>query len=75
MEDAIREQAISRLMESDCPEETYRALSGFVPLKEADAERSFGESLPAGLQVVLSSNCMLSVPALHNSDPALGREP
>jgi molecular chaperone DnaK (HSP70) len=75
MDDVIREQAISRLMESGCADETYQALSGSIPLNQADAERSFGESLPAGLQVVLSSNCLLSVPALHNSDPALGREP
>ena len=41
------------------PEESY----AFRP---TDAVRSFGESLPPGLQVVSSSNCLLSLPALNS---------
>jgi hypothetical protein len=69
IDDAIREQAISRLMALGIAEETIQLLSKYVPAERADAVRSFGESLPPGLQVVSSSNCLLSVPALHSSGP------
>ncbi|WP_169747058.1 hsp70 family protein [Edaphobacter aggregans] len=67
IDDAIREPAISRLMVLGIDEETIQLLSKYVPPERADAVRSFGESLPFGLQVVSSSNCLLSVPALHSS--------
>ena len=67
IEDAIREQAVSRLTVLGVAEETIQLLSKYVPPERADAVRSFGEPLPPGLQVVSSSNCLLSVPALHSS--------
>ena len=73
IDDAIRELAISRLMASGIAEETIQLLSKYVPPEPADAVRSFGESLPTGLQVVSSSNCLLSVPALHGSGPAFSK--
>jgi molecular chaperone DnaK (HSP70) len=66
---AIREQAISRLMPLEIAEETIQLLSKYVPPERADAVRSFGESLPLGLHVVSSSNCLLSLPAFHSPGP------
>jgi hypothetical protein len=62
---AIREQAICRFMTFGGAEETIKLLSTYTPPERSDAVCSFGESLPAGLQVIHSSNCLLSVPALH----------
>jgi hypothetical protein len=73
IDDGIRELAISRLMAVGVAEETIQLLSKYVPPERADAVRSFGESLPPGLQVVSSSNCLLSVPALHSSGPAFSK--
>jgi molecular chaperone DnaK (HSP70) len=73
IDDGIREQAISRLMALGIAEETIQLLSKYVPPERADAVRSFGESLPPGLQVVSSPNCLLSVPALHRSDPTFSK--
>jgi hypothetical protein len=73
IDDAIREQAISRLMALGIAEETIQPLSKYVSPERADAVRSFGESLPPGLQVVSSSNCLLSVPALHSSGPTFSK--
>ncbi len=67
VDDAIREQAISRLTVHGVDEEIIQLLSKYVPPEWADAVRSFGESLPHGLQIVSSSNCLLSVPALLSS--------
>jgi hypothetical protein len=67
IDEAIREQAISRLMALGTAEETIQLLSTYVPPERADAVRSFGESLPPGLQVVSSSNCLLALPALQSS--------
>jgi molecular chaperone DnaK (HSP70) len=67
IDDAIREQAISRLMALGIAEETLQLLSKYVPAERADAVRTFGESLPPGLQVVSSSSCLLSLPALYSS--------
>jgi molecular chaperone DnaK (HSP70) len=73
IDDAIRERAISRLMSLGVGQETIQLLSEYVPPERADVVRSFGESLPPGLQVVSSSNCLLSVPALHSSDLTFSR--
>ena len=73
IDDAIREPAISHLMALGIAEETIQLLSKHVPPERADAVRSFGESLPPGLQVVSSSNCLLSVPALHSSAPTFSK--
>ena len=73
IDDAIREQAISRLFVLGIAEETVQLLSKYVPPERADAVRSFGESLPSGLQVVSSGNCLLSVPALHSSGPSVSK--
>jgi len=66
IDDAIRQEAIARLMTLGIGEETIHLLSKYVPPERADAVRSFGESLPPGLQVVSSSSCLLSVPALQS---------
>jgi molecular chaperone DnaK (HSP70) len=73
IDDAIREQAISRLFVLGIAEETVQLLSKYVPPERADAVRSFGESLPSGLQVVSSGNCLLSVPALQSSGPSVSK--
>ncbi len=73
IDDAIREQTISRLRALGVGQKTIQLLSEYVPPEPADVVRSFGESLPPGLQVVSSSNCLLSVPALHSSDPTFSR--
>jgi DNA-K related protein len=73
IDEAICEQAISRLTALGTDEETIQLLSKYVPPERADAVRSFGESLPPGLQVVSSPNCLLSVPALHSSDPTFSK--
>ncbi len=65
IDEAIREQTISRLVALGIGEETIQLLSKHVPPERADAVRSFGESLPPGLQLVSSSNCLLSLPALN----------
>jgi molecular chaperone DnaK (HSP70) len=69
IDDAIRDQAICRLKALCVAEDTIEPLSKYVLPERADAVRSFGESLPPGLQVVGSSNCLLSLPALHSSKP------
>ena len=73
IDEAIREQAISRLMALGTAEETIQLLSKYVPPERADAVRSFGESLPPGLRVVSSSNCLLSLPALQTSDQTFSK--
>jgi molecular chaperone DnaK (HSP70) len=72
IDDAIRKQTISRLSALGLAEQ-IQLLSKYVPPERADAVHSFGESLPPGLQVVSSSNCLLSVPALHSSSPTLSK--
>jgi hypothetical protein len=67
IDDVIRARAISRLMALGIAEETIQLLSKYVPPEPADAVRTFGESLPLGLQVVSSSSCLLSLPALYSS--------
>jgi hypothetical protein len=67
IDDNVRTQAISRLKEFGIPETTLEILSSYVTPTLADALRSFGESLPLGLQVVSSANCLLSLPALQLS--------
>jgi len=69
IDDTIRDQAISRLSALGVAEETIQLLSKYVPPERADAVRSFGESLPPGLQLISSSNCLLSLPAFHSSGP------
>jgi hypothetical protein len=54
-------------------QKTIQLLSEYIPPERADVVLSFGESLPPGLQVVSSSNCLLSVPAFHSSDPTFSR--
>jgi len=69
IDEAIRDQAISRLMALGIGEDTIPLVSKYVTPERADAVRSFGESLPPDLQLVSSANCLLSVPAFHNSGP------
>ncbi len=65
IDETIRAQAISRLTEFGLAPEAIAAVSHYVPPQRADAVRSFGESLPHGLPLVSSANCLLSLPALH----------
>jgi hypothetical protein len=67
IDEPIRQQAISRLLAIGSAEETIRLVSKYVPPERVDAVRSFGESLPSGLQLVSAPNCLLSVPAFHSS--------
>jgi len=69
IDDALREQAIARLTNLGAADDTIQLLSKYVPPGRADGVRSFGESLPSELQVISSSNCLLSVPALSSLDP------
>jgi hypothetical protein len=69
IDEAIRDQAISRLMTLGIGEDTIPLVSKYIPPQRADAVRVFGESLPPDLQLVSSANCLLSVPAFHNSGP------
>jgi hypothetical protein len=71
--EAIRDQAISRLMALGIAEDVIPLLSKYVPPERADAVRSFGESLPPGLQLVSSANCLLSVAALHGPGPTFSQ--
>jgi molecular chaperone DnaK (HSP70) len=73
IDEAIRKQVISRFMTLGIAEETIQLLSTYVPPERADAVRSFGESLPSGLQLVSSANCLLSVSALHSSGPTISK--
>jgi hypothetical protein len=61
------------LMALGIAEETIQLLSKYVPPERADAVRTFGESLPPGLQVVSSSSCLLSLPALYSSGATLSK--
>jgi hypothetical protein len=65
IDDALREQAVTRLTAQGVPEDTIRLLSTYVPPEREDAVRSFGESLPPGLELISSSNCLLTVAALN----------
>jgi molecular chaperone DnaK (HSP70) len=65
IDEPIREQAISCLRTLGCTEDIIQLLSRYVPPERVDAVRSFGESLPPGLQLVSSPHCLLSVPAFH----------
>jgi molecular chaperone DnaK (HSP70) len=67
IEEAIREQVISRLITLRISEELIQLLSKCVSPERADAVRSFGESLPPDLHLVSSTNCLLSVPVFHAS--------
>jgi hypothetical protein len=70
-DEAVREQAASRLAAHGFPEEVLQPLLKPLPPERSDAVRSFGESLPSGLQLVSSANCLLSVPAFHGSTQSL----
>jgi molecular chaperone DnaK (HSP70) len=67
--DTLREQAIAQLVNLGAPDDAIQLLSRYVPPEREDAVRSFGESLPPGLPIISSSNCLLSIPALSSLDP------
>jgi molecular chaperone DnaK (HSP70) len=67
IDEPIREQAISRLRTLGSAGEDIQLLSKYVRPDDVDAVRSFGESLPPGLQLASSPNCLLSVNAFHSS--------
>ncbi len=66
VEDRVREQAISRIAAHGIGDNYVPLLSTSVPPERADAVRSFGEPLPPGLQLISSSQCLLSVPGLQS---------
>jgi len=70
IDEVLREQAISSLRALQIAEETVQLVAKCVPPDRTDAVRSFGESLPSDLQVVSSSDCLLSIPALQISAPS-----
>lgn len=59
IDEAIREQAISRLSALGMPQEVIRIV--------------LGESLPPGLELVSSPNCLLSMPAFQTTDLTLSK--
>jgi len=67
IDEKTREQAISRLTALGVPEQEARLASKYIPPDRGDAVHSFGESLPPGLELVSSPNCLLSVPAFDSS--------
>ena len=73
IDEVLREEAISSLMALRIAEETVQLIAKCVPPERADAVRSFGESLPPDLQVISSSDCLLSIPALHISGPSASK--
>jgi len=75
IDNTLREQVILRLSTLGVLKETVQLLSKFVPPERADAVRSFGESLPPGLEVVTSSNCLLSLPGLQSYRTSSSKKP
>ncbi len=65
----IREQVLSRLTSLGMAGESILPLSKYVAPERSDVVHSFGESLPYGVDLVSSANCLLSVPALRGSSP------
>ena len=51
--EALRERAITRLIQSGHAEEMIKSLRTYVAPARADAMRIFGESLPEGLRLVI----------------------
>ena len=66
IDDELREQAISCLKSQGVTDDSIQLLAAYVPPERVDAVRSFGESLPPGLELISSSNCLLTVPALSS---------
>jgi len=64
LDDALRAETIDRLAAHGVADDSIRLLATYIAPERMDAVRSFGESLPPGLQVISSPNCLLSVPAL-----------
>jgi hypothetical protein len=65
LSDEVREGAIARLIEASVAEEvTLQRLKTFVVPDRTDVVRTFGESLPRGLQLESTANCLSTVSAL-----------
>ena len=64
VDDALRAEVIDRLTTHGATDDSIQLLATYIPPERTDAVRSFGESLPPGLQIICSPNCLLSVPAL-----------
>ena len=60
----LRGQAIRKMRASRVGDELIQPLDKFIPPERSDAVRMFGESLPRGLSLVSSANCLLSITAL-----------
>ncbi len=68
VDDGLRKRVIATLRDAGLAEENIPVLQKYIPPQRVDAERMMGESLPSGLRLVSSANCLLSVTAL-TSDP------
>jgi molecular chaperone DnaK (HSP70) len=66
--DTLREEAIAQLVRLGAADDAVQLLSTYVRPERSDVVRSFGESLPSGLEIISSSNCLLSIPALSILD-------
>jgi DNA-K related protein/Hsp70 protein len=64
IDDSLRRRAIRELKAAGVDEDSIERLERFVPPERSDAVRAFGESLPKGLHLVSSANCLLSVSGL-----------
>jgi hypothetical protein len=73
LEGGIRERARSRLQELESVDEMLHLFSDFVAPDREEVIRSFGDPLPSGLELISSSNCLLSLPALHRTGPVFSR--
>jgi hypothetical protein len=62
--EVLREEAISRLTEAGLGDEYLPMLHKFIPPDRSDVARMLGESLPKGLRLVSSAECLLSITAL-----------
>jgi hypothetical protein len=71
VDDSLRQTAVSRLLTLGVPEEITQPILKLIPPERTDAVRTFGESLPPGLPLVSSSDCLLSVPAFQDGAPSL----
>jgi hypothetical protein len=69
----VRRKALDSLLAAGLSDDSSRRLESFCPPSKSEIERIFGESLPPGLRLVTSANCLLSVIALTAELPGEGQ--
>jgi hypothetical protein len=69
VDEGLRKKALAKLSAAGIGESRYR-LETYVPPAKAEIEQILGESLPKGLRLETSANCLLSVAALTVDIPA-----